>query len=210
MEIWKPMQSYEGYCVSNQGRFKSIRKILSISKDSNGYAKTGVSCNGKAKTIRCHREVAICFIPNPDNLPEVNHKNGDKMDCSVSNLEWVSAETNREHYMKELYDKKSGEDNLSPREKQKIKAIENGKITKESGRFSGANNPKACGKCEIYFDNGTSIIVDNLTIWCKHSGIYDYRNVHHVKKGGYNIYYKGVKKWKKINRHKNIVKVKEL
>ena len=110
MEIWKPMQSYEGYYVSNQGRFKSIKrvskgykeKILSLSPDSNGYAKTGVSCNGKAKTIRGHREVAIHFIPNPDNLLEVNHKNGDKMDCSVSNLEWVSAEGNREHYKKEL------------------------------------------------------------------------------------------------------------
>ena len=210
MEIWKEIKGYEGYYASNYGRFKSPRKVLSISKDSNGYAKTGISCKGKTKTIRCHREVAICFIPNPDNLPEVNHKNGDKMDCSVSNLEWVSAETNREHYMKELYDKKSGEDNLSPRERQKIKAIENGKITKESGRFLGANNPKACGKCEIFFDKKKSIIVDNLTIWCKQSGIYDYRNVHHVKNGGYNIYYKGVKKWKKINRHKDIIKVKEL
>ena len=60
MEFWKPMQSYEGYFASDQGRFKSIKrvskgykeKILSLSPDSNGYAKTGVSCNGKAKNYK--------------------------------------------------------------------------------------------------------------------------------------------------------------
>jgi hypothetical protein len=218
MEFWKPMQSYEGYFASDQGRFKSIKrvskgykeKILSLSPDSNGYAKTGVSCNGKAKTIRCHREVAICFIPNPDNLLEVNHKNGDKMDCSASNLEWVSAEGNREHYKKELLNKKSGADNLSPKERHQKKAIEHGVMIKESGRFAGANNPNAGGEHKISFDNGTSIVVDNLTEWCKQSGIYDYRNVYHVKRGGYYINYKGKRKWKTINRHNDIIKVEKI
>ena len=219
MEIWKEIKEHKGYFASDQGRFKSVKrvakgykeKILSLSPESNGYAKTGVSCNGVAKTIRCHREVAKLFIPNPDpdNLLEVNHKNGDKMDCSASNLEWVDAEGNREHYKKELLNKKSGADNLSPKERHQKKAIEHGAMIKETGRFAGANNPNAGSDHTIFFKKGTSIVVDNLSQWCKQSGIYDYRNVYHVKKRGYFINYKGKRKWKTINRHKDIIKVEE-
>lgn len=65
---------------------KNPRKILKLSPDSRGYARVGM----KGKTWRCHRIIAQLFISNPENKPEVNHKNGDKMDCSVNNLEWTT------------------------------------------------------------------------------------------------------------------------
>ena len=82
-------------------------------------------------------------------------------------------------------------------------------MIKETGRFAGVNNPNAGGEHIIYFKKGTSIVVSNLSQWCKQSGIYDYRNVYHVKKGGYFINYKGKRKWKTINKHRDIIKVEE-
>ena len=54
-------------------------------------------CDGVKVTVDTHKLVAEAFIPNPDNLPEINHKNGNHEDPDVSNLEWVTSEENREH-----------------------------------------------------------------------------------------------------------------
>ena len=192
MEVWLEIPDCQGYYASNLGRFKSPRKILSKNPDSRGYAKVGI----KGKTIRCHRMVAEYFILNPENKPEVNHKNGDKMDCSVDNLEWNTTKENREHFWREL--------SAIPKQKQKLAMIKRGQENKESGKYLGANNPMALGKHRIYFESGDIIVVDNLTRWCKESG-YDWRNVYHVKNGGYYSKVRG--KFKNIYRHKDIIKV---
>ena len=103
-EIWRPVVGYEGlYEVSNLGRVRSVDryyyrlhkgKVLSLSKNANGYLKVVLSCNGKCKTIKVHRIVAEAFLPNPDNLPQVNHKDEDKTNNSVDNLEWCNAKYN--------------------------------------------------------------------------------------------------------------------
>ena len=103
-EEWRPIEGYEGlYEVSSYGRVRSLDryvktcyeayklhkgKILSPAKDKNGYLKVHLCCNGKHNIIRVHRLVCKAFIPNPDNLPEVNHKDEDKTNNSVDNLEW--------------------------------------------------------------------------------------------------------------------------
>ena len=66
----------------------------------NGYKRVHVSKNGKSKRLLVHRIVATAFIPNPDNLPEVNHKDGNKQNNNVSNLEWVTASENQKHAYK--------------------------------------------------------------------------------------------------------------
>lgn len=102
MEIWKNIKDYEGlYQISSEGRVKSLgnnktrkEKILKNSKGSIGYLQVNLCKNGKLKRHSIHRLVAQAFIPNPDNLPEVNHINEDKTDNRVDNLEWCSRDYN--------------------------------------------------------------------------------------------------------------------
>lgn len=101
-EEWKDIKGYEGlYMISSYGRIKSLgndknrkEKILKPYPNDKGYLHTMLSKDGKTKNISIHRLVAETFIPNPDNLPQVNHKDEDKTNCVVSNLEWCSAEYN--------------------------------------------------------------------------------------------------------------------
>lgn len=76
-----------------------IPYILCGGMDNDGYHLVTLHHNLKYYTRKVHRLVAEAFIPNPDNLPEVNHKNGDKMDNNVSNLEWVDTYDNVHHAM---------------------------------------------------------------------------------------------------------------
>lgn len=102
MENWKDIPSYEGlYQVSNLGRVKSLNynhtgkeKILTLKTSKNGYLQIGLSKNGKQKFFLIHRLVAIAFIPNPDNLPQVNHKDECRYNNCVDNLEWCDSKYN--------------------------------------------------------------------------------------------------------------------
>ena len=105
-EIWRSIDGYEGlYEVSNTGLIRSLDrfvgnrnrikgKILSIKIEKNGYCSVALFKYGKMKRYLVHRLVARAFIPNPDNLPQVNHKNEDKSNNNVDNLEWCSIEYN--------------------------------------------------------------------------------------------------------------------
>lgn len=93
-EEWRDIKDYEGYQCSNLGRFRSEKKILKPILHINGYTQINLYKNGVGKTFRTHRVIAETFIPNPDNLPEVNHINEDKTDNRVENLEWCSSKYN--------------------------------------------------------------------------------------------------------------------
>lgn len=106
---WKDAKGYEGvYQVSDQGDIKRVRasrgtnvgKILKPIANKKGYLKTRLTVNSKGKTILVHRIIAESFIPNPINLPQVNHINGVKSDNRVGNLEWCTNEDNIRHAFK--------------------------------------------------------------------------------------------------------------
>lgn len=114
-EIWKSLNGVvehgENYEVSNFGNVRSIDrrvnsrsgtrlvkgKMLKFYTDKYGYLKIGLYQNQKSKMYSVHRLVALAFIPNPENKPQVNHDDGVKTNNYVTNLEWATSSENQTH-----------------------------------------------------------------------------------------------------------------
>lgn len=104
MEKWKDIAGFEGlYQISNLGRVKSLRKniilkpgIVAKRNNKQGYEIVHI----KYKQYYVHRLVAEAFIPNTKKLPQVNHIDGNKLNNSIENLEWVTAKENIKHAYK--------------------------------------------------------------------------------------------------------------
>lgn len=107
MDTWKDVKGYEGlYRVNPNGEIYSLisQKIIKPfyrgSRENNKYLVVDLHQNKKGKTVSVHRIVAEAFIPNPNNLPCVNHKDGNKYNNSVENLEWCTYSENNLHACK--------------------------------------------------------------------------------------------------------------
>lgn len=104
-EIWKDIEGYNGlYQVSNCGNVRSLDygktgevRVLKTITNNSGYVQVGLHKEGNIKLCTIHRLVAQAFIPNPDNLPIVNHKDYVKTNNVSSNLEWCSYEYNNNY-----------------------------------------------------------------------------------------------------------------
>jgi hypothetical protein len=99
---WRIVEGTNGKIeVSDRGEFRSLLrgepKILKQQKDRKGYFRVTVTIEREKKTFKVHREVAKAFIANDMNLPQINHKDGDKSNNSVENLEWCSNKQNALH-----------------------------------------------------------------------------------------------------------------
>lgn len=118
-EVWLSVKGYEGlYEVSHLGRIRSIDrrveysdgrvvikkgKILSISAGKNGYENVRLYKDKKAKNHSVHRLVAQAFIPNPEDKPQVNHKDRNPLNNDFTNLEWVTHKENAQHAVETGY-----------------------------------------------------------------------------------------------------------
>ena len=105
LEVWKPVNGYEGlYEVSNFGRVRRIfrygRPYMTLCKPKitkDGYFESTLFKENKPTWIRTHRIVANAFCDNPDNKPEVNHIDGNKLNNCADNLEWCTSSENQLH-----------------------------------------------------------------------------------------------------------------
>lgn len=100
IEEFRDIPDYEGvYEVSNLGRVKNVEtgRILKPFKTTTGYLKVDLCKNGIRRSATIHRLVAYAFLPNPQNLPCVNHKDEDKTNNAVDNLEWCDHQYNNNY-----------------------------------------------------------------------------------------------------------------
>lgn len=98
-EIWQSIKENPIYKISNQGRLKNIKtnRILKNFIINSNYEVVTFQLNRKSNTKLIHRLVAETFIPNTENKPQVNHIDGNKLNNSVDNLEWVTGSENTRH-----------------------------------------------------------------------------------------------------------------
>lgn len=129
-EEWREIKGYEGmYEVSNWGRVRRAKdgpstwkgKIMKLGVSSKGYHQVDLVKAGARKSLRVARIVGIAFISNPNNLPQINHRDGVKLHDWADNLEWNTAAQNIQHAFKNgLVNSRKGEKN----NKSKLTEIE--------------------------------------------------------------------------------------
>ena len=149
MEIWVDVKDYEGiYQISNLGRIKTLprikrnfnintkqleeimlpEKIRKPQLTRYGYYRIGLTKNHKQIYYSVHRLVAEAFIPNPENLPQINHKDENKLNNCVSNLEWCTARYNANYGTR---NKRTGEPQM-----KKIRCVETNTVYKSLSEAS--------------------------------------------------------------------------
>ena len=106
-EIWRTIDGFPKYQVSNLGRVKSQdyngtkkERILKAVKTKKGYLTVGLYSDKKYHSQQIHRLVALAFVDNPDNEPQVNHIDGNKENNNANNLEWCNNKYNQIHAIK--------------------------------------------------------------------------------------------------------------
>lgn len=160
-----PVQGYNGdYLVSEAGEIFSVSRYvnhprhgsqfvegrkLKPGRDGNGYLFVYLRKDGKSNMHKVHRLVALAFVPNPENLPQVNHEDGNKENCAASNLKWVTGSDNIKHsFAMGLNVAKRGKDNVSSKKVMQIdktgKLIATFGSVKEAERMTGIKSQSIC------------------------------------------------------------------
>ena len=135
-EVWRNIKGYPDYQVSNLGRIWNARTnhYLKPSKMKSGYYQVNlVAINGKRKKELVHRLVALTFIPNPNNYPEVEHKDRDRGNNTISNLAWVNRSMN----------------NRNTKQNRMVAVYKNGELIKECC-ITEASEIIGCSRSSIY------------------------------------------------------------
>lgn len=172
-EIWAKIKGYEGvYSVSSLGRVRrehgfrdggccgiaNVKERILKPTCQRGYLYVGLSLCGKLKRKQIHRLVAEAFIPNPDNLPQVNHKDENKQNNAVENLEWCTEKYNVNYGCHNEKISKSRQSEICKKQlreamektKKKVMCVDTGKVfesTTEAERYTGAKHSNISYAC---------------------------------------------------------------
>ena len=189
-EIWRPIEGYEGlYEVSSYGKVRSLDKydsmnrflrgrILRLFTDGLGYLRAQLYSNSKRKSFLVHRLVAQAFLPNPDNLPQVNHIDENPSNDNVDNLEWCDGKYNvnygtRIDRIRDIRLKNGTYTGLSKEEYRKKYYQENNDKIKEyrkeySQKYYQENKDRICERQKKYYqDNKDKICEQQRTYYLK-------------------------------------------
>lgn len=143
MEVWKVIDGYETlYEVSNLGRVRGLKRGRMLSPRANqvtGYLEVNLCKDGTQRTVRVHRLVALAFLPNPSSLPEVNHKDENKNNCSIENLEWCDHRYNTNYGTRNIKIRKAIA-KLSSKDIEKIKLLRDNKSVREIAHMFGVSD----------------------------------------------------------------------
>lgn len=159
MEKYMKYSDYDNYIIGSKGSVYSFKTKRFLKKNigNSGYYGLTLCKNGVAKRIEIHRLVALCHIPNPDNKQCVNHKDGDKKNNDVNNLEWVTYSENSKHArMMNLTPKppswrgKVGYDHNRSKSVKQFDAKTN-KFIKEYGSMNQANKKMGYGHGVVHY-----------------------------------------------------------
>lgn len=158
---WKDIVGYEiEYQINQFGEIRTLKDSPKLKKydvlkpqisKRNGYVYQMLYKNGKEKLLRVHRLVAMAFLPNPNNLPQVNHKDGNKQNNSVDNLEWCEQSDNMKHAYKNglqipSENQRKAIINTNKLKQKKVCQIKDGKII---NTFSGISKASRQTKISI-------------------------------------------------------------
>lgn len=178
IELWKDIKGYEGmYKISANGDVQSLNRVVESENNKNGrthmringkrldptetqtgYLTVVLFKNGKRVRKRVHRLVAQAFISNPENKPQVNHKDGDKKNNNASNLEWVTSGENEKHALENGL-KPSGE--RCGKSKLKLKEV---KLIRQRYKKKEISMQKLADEHSVTVQTISAII--NRKTWC--------------------------------------------
>ena len=152
MEHWKEIAGYEGlYEVSDLGRVKSLKygkeRILKPQKNTRGYLKVALCKDGKVEQPKIHRLVAEAFIPNPNNLETINHKDEVKTNNTVGNLEWMSVKDNNNYGTRNKRVGEAHSKQVQMFDKKTFELLETFPSTHEAERITGISNSNISECC---------------------------------------------------------------
>ena len=157
-EIWKKINIDDFiFNVSNYGRVKSQKHIISYgTKEDNGYKRVSITNNTIIKKILIHRLVALTFLDNPNDYPLVNHKDGNKENNHVNNLEWVSHSQNAQHAVNIL--KVGGQRKVAQFDKDTLEIIKEYQNITIAAKETNTNNTSITHVCNGRFKTANGFI----------------------------------------------------
>lgn len=160
MEKWEPIKGYSGsYSVSSKGRIWShlSKKFLAKNVGTHGYIRVNLRKDSKTKQVLVHRIVAEAFLDNNKGFPQVNHKDGEKTNNNLNNLEWCTEQSNTNHAYSQL--KREGS---------------------RKNQF-GADNPRS-RKYLITNPDGVKVVLVGIVQYCEQNSL-DASKMYAVAKG---------------------------